>query len=119
MATYVDGFVLTIKKDDLTKYKKMATEARDVWKKHGALDYKECVYDDMPHEIKLPFPKLIGAKEDETVVFAYVVYASKAERNKINKQVMKYFEEKYGEDMEASMPQMRRFSVGGFKTIVE
>ncbi|MEK7511289.1 MAG: DUF1428 domain-containing protein [Patescibacteria group bacterium] len=118
MATYVDGFVLTVKKDQLAAYKKMATEARDVWKKFGALDYKECVADDMtPKQVKLPFPKMIGAKPDEVVFFSYIVFNSKVERNKINKQVMAYFDEKYAEQ---KMPvEMRRFSYGGFKTVVE
>ena len=88
MATYVDGFVLTVPTAQLAAYKKMATEARDVWKKFGALDYKECAADDMtPKEVKLPFPKLISAKPTETVFFSYIVFKSKSERNKINKQV--------------------------------
>lgn len=118
MATYIDGFVLTVRKDQLSAYKKMAKEGRDIWMKYGALDYKECVGDDMaPKDIKLPFPKLIGAKPDEVVVFSYVVYKSKADRNKIKKQVMAYFDKKYADQ---KMPvDMRRFSYGGFTTIVE
>lgn len=118
MATYVDGFVLAIKKNELAAYKKMAKEACQVWKKFGAIDYKECLADDMtPKQVKLPFTKLIGAKPDEVVFFSYIVYKSKAERNKINKQVMAYFDQKYKDQ---KMPvTMRRFSYGGFTTVIE
>ena len=118
MATYVDGFVLSIKKEQLLAYKKMAKEGRDVWMKHGALDYKECVGDDLtPTHIKKSFPKVIGSKPDEVVVFSYIVFKSKAERNQINKKVMAYFDAKYKDQ---KMPvEMGKFLYGGFKTIVE
>lgn len=118
MATYVDGYVLTVKKSELAAYKKMAKEACQVWRKFGAIDYKECVIDDAtPKHVKLAFPKMIGAKPDETVFFSYIVFKSKTERNKVNKQVMAYFDEKYKDQ---KMPiTMRRFSYAGFTTVVE
>lgn len=118
MATYVDGFVLTVKKDQLAAYKKMAKEGKEVWKKFGAIDYKECMGDDLTAtHVKLPFPKLIGAKPDEVVFFSYIVFKSKADRNKVNKQVMAYFDKKYADQ---KMPvTMRRLSYGGFTTVVE
>ena len=96
----------------------MAKEGRDVWMKYGALDYKECVGDDMsPKRVKLTFPKLVTAKPTEVVIFAYIVFKSKTERNKINKQVMAYFDKKYeGQEMPV---EMRRFSYGGFTSVVE
>jgi uncharacterized protein YbaA (DUF1428 family) len=118
MATYVDGFVLTVKKNELPIYKKMAREGRDAWMKFGALDYKECVGDDMsPKEVKLTFPKLIAAKPEEVVVFSYIVFKSKAHRNQVNKKVMAHFDKKYKDQ---KMPMvMRRFSYGGFTAVVE
>ncbi|HEX5774858.1 MAG TPA: DUF1428 domain-containing protein [Candidatus Paceibacterota bacterium] len=118
MATYVDGFVLTVKKTELPVYKKMAREGRDIWMKFGALDYKECVGEDMkPKQVKLTFPKLIEASPSEVVVFAYIVFKSKTHRNQVNKKVMAYFDEKYKDQ---KMPvEMRRFSYGGFTTVVE
>lgn len=121
--TYVDGFVLSIKKDRRNDYKKMAREAAKTWKKFGALDYKECRIDDeSPEHVAFTFPKMAKAKEDEEVWFAYIVFKSKAERNKINKEVMKYFEEKYDETMSdvKNMPfDMKRMAYAGFKTEVE
>jgi uncharacterized protein YbaA (DUF1428 family) len=118
MATYVDGFVITISKDKLAAYKKMAKEGCETWMKYGALDYKECIGDDMtPKDVKLTFPKMVQAKPTELIVFAYIVFKSKADRTRINKQVMAYFAEKYkGKEMPMVW---RRFSYGGFKTIVE
>lgn len=118
MATYVDGYVLTVPKSKVAVYKKMAKEGYKMWTQFGALDYKECVGDDMtPKDVKLTFPKLIGLKPGEVVVFSYIVYKSKAHRNQVNKKVMAHFAEKYkGKEMPVTM---RRFAYGGFTTIVE
>ncbi len=118
MATYVDGFLLSFKADQLPAYKKMAKEGREVWMKHGAIDYKECIGDDLtPKHVKKSFPSAIGAKPGEIVVFSYIVFKSKAERNQINKKVMAYFDAKYKDQ---KMPvEMGKFLYGGFKTIVE
>jgi alkaline phosphatase len=118
MATYVDGFVLAISKKQLPAYKKMAKEGRTIWMKYGALDYKECMADDMtPKHVKLPFPKMVGAKPTEVVFFSYIVFKSKAHRNQVNKKVMAYFDEKYKD--EQPDVDMRRFAYGGFTTVVE
>jgi uncharacterized protein YbaA (DUF1428 family) len=122
--SYVDGFVFVVPKKNLAKYKKMATEASKVWKKFGALDYKECMGDDLYPDSQgmevLPFPKLVKAKSGETVWFSFITYKSRKDRDQVNKKVMKYFTDKYGEDMDMTMPfDMKRFSHGGFKTIVE
>lgn len=112
---YVDGFVLVIPKAKRSAYKKMATEGAEVWKKFGALDYKECRADDMDVPgITFTFPKMAKVKPEEEVWFSWVVYASKADRNKINKQVMDYFDKKYT-GKQPDMPfDMKRMAVGGF-----
>ena len=87
MAKYVDGFVIPIKKKNVAAYKKMATLGKKVWMKYGALEYYECVGDDLESQWGLPFSKLLTLKKDETVIFAFVVYKSKGDRNRINKLV--------------------------------
>jgi alkaline phosphatase len=120
MATYVDGFVLVIPKENRAAYKKMAKEASKVWKEFGALEYKECRGDDMePNNVFFTFPKMGKAKENEEIWFSFIVFKSKKDRNVINKQVMAHFDKKYaGKDM--PMPfDMKRFAYAGFKTEVE
>ena len=117
--TYVDGFVIPLKKKDLIAYKKMATWGAKTWKKYGALEYFECVGDDLKvvKNMGQGFKKLAKLKSDETVVFSFIVYKSKSDRDRINKKVMndpsmKNFDEK-------SMPiDMKRFVFGGFKVLV-
>ena len=86
---YVDGFVLPVPKKKMALYRQMATKASKVWKKHGALKYYECVLEDPKAEFCLPFPKGIKIKAGETVVFAYIVYKSRAHRDRVNAKVMK------------------------------
>lgn len=118
MAKYVDGFVIAVPKANLDAYKKMAKDASKIWKKYGALDYVEAVGEDMePEGMPLTFPKLAKLKEDEVVVFSYITYKSKAQRNKVNKQVMADPAMKKYEDM--PMPfNMKRMAFGGFETMV-
>ncbi|MEX0918153.1 MAG: DUF1428 domain-containing protein [Candidatus Paceibacterota bacterium] len=120
MAKYVDGFVFSVPKDKRAVYKKLAREAAGVWKKFGALDYKECRADDMtPQHVTFTFPKMAKAKEGEEVWFAFIVFPSKKERTAINKKVMAHFDEKYG-DMNMPMPfDMKRFAFGGFTVEVD
>lgn len=119
--TYVDGFLFVVKKNKIDEYKAMAKEAGKVWKRHGAINYKECMAEDMsPKHIKLTFPKLTKTKKDEIVFFSYITYKNKAHRNKVNSNVMKELEEKYKDKKDMSMPfDMNRMSYGGFKTIVD
>lgn len=86
--SYVDGFVLPVPKKNLAAYKKIAAKAGKLWREHGALDYKECVGDDLAAKGMVPFPKTVKLKASETVVFAYIVFKSKAHRNAVNKKVM-------------------------------
>ena len=116
--SYVDGFVLVVPKRKLAVYKKMASRAAMVWRDHGALDYRECVGDDLKVKMGLPFPKLAKTKAGETVVFSYIVYKSRAHRDRVNAKVMK--DERLHEGMPKEMPfDMKRMAYGGFKTLVE
>lgn len=116
---YVDGFVLSIPKNKVKEYRKMAREAAKVWMEFGALDYKECMMDDpSPMMVSFTFPKMAKTKEDETTWFSYIVFESKKHRTEVNKKVMAHFDKKYG-DKNMAMPfDMKRFSYGGFKVEV-
>lgn len=122
MGKYVDGFVLAVPEEKLPVYKKMALEAGKVWKKHGALEYFECVGDDLSPEMNgmkyTKFPKTVNAKEGETVVFSFIVFKSRAHRDTVNAKVMKEFMQNTKmKDME--MPfDIKRMAYGGFKTLV-
>lgn len=119
MNTYVDGFVLLVPKNKLKEYTKMAELGKKMWMKYGALDYKECVGDDLsPKGIKMTFKKMTGAKSSELVIFSYIVFKSKAHRDAVNKKVMKD-SEMQNPDLQSMPVDMKRFGYGGFKTIVE
>jgi len=118
---YVDGFVIPIKKKDLRAYKKMAEWGARMWKKNGALEYFECIGDDLKIKKGMPqkgFSKLAGLRADETVAFSFIVYKSRAHRDQVNKKVMS---DPSMKDFDPStMPfDMKRFASGGFKVIVE
>jgi uncharacterized protein YbaA (DUF1428 family) len=117
MGSYVDGFVIPMKKKNVAAYKKMAKLGCKAWLKHGALDYYECVSDDLAVPCGGTFPKAYKLKADEVLVFAYIVFKSKAHRNSVNKKVHAEMAKLFSEDM--AMPfDMKRFSYGGFKTLV-
>lgn len=113
--SYVDGFLIPIPKKNVPAYRRMAKMGRKAWMKHGALDYKECIGDDLTPTFAAPFTRLLKLKPTETAVFAYIVFKSRAHRDQVNKKVMK---EMGAEPME--MPfDMKRMVYGGFKTVVE
>jgi uncharacterized protein YbaA (DUF1428 family) len=85
---YVDGFVLAVPKANLEAYRKMAQTAGEVWKEYGALSYVECTGDDVPYGELTSFPRAVQAKEDEIVVFSWIVYESRQQRDEINAKVM-------------------------------
>ncbi len=119
MAKYVDGFLLSVPKKELEEYRKMAKEASKVWKKHGALEYKECVGEDLkPKGVTFTFPKAAKTKPTEVVIFSYIVFKSRAHRDAVNAKVMSDpFMDKY---KDKPMPfDMKRMSYGGFEAIVE
>ncbi len=117
--SYVDGFVIVMPKKNLPAYLKMAKKSAKIWKEHGALEYFECVGDDMKVQCGMSFPTLTKAKPSEVVVFSWVVYKSKAQRNSVNKKVMK--DPRLSEMCDPKkMPfEMEKMSYGGFKVIVE
>ncbi len=112
---YVDGFVLVVPKKNALAYKKMARMGAKMWKKYGALEYKECVIDDAtPPWITLTFPKMTKAKKNEQVWFSYIVYKSKKHRDQVNAKVMTHMDE------DTKMPfDMKKISYAGFKVVVD
>ncbi|UXN57035.1 DUF1428 domain-containing protein [Phyllobacterium zundukense] len=115
--SYVDGFLLAVPKAKLEAYKELASLAGEVWKEHGALAFVECVADDVPYGELTSFPRAVHAKDDETVVFSWIVYESREKRDAINAKVMA--DPRLKGDM-ASMPfDGKRMIFGGFSPIVE
>jgi uncharacterized protein YbaA (DUF1428 family) len=124
MSRYVDGFVLPIAKKNLARYRRVARIAAKVWRDHGALEYVECVADQLTskHEGKTftsLFPKLAGVKKGEVVVFAWITYKSKADQKRVMKKVME--DPRMANAMDPTdMPfDMGRMAWAGFKPIVE
>lgn len=119
-ARYVDGFVIAIPKKNLAAYKKMATFGLKLWMKHGALDYKECVADDMrPKGVVATFPKMAKTKPGEVVVFSYITFKSRAHRDQVNAKVMKDPSMNDPKYKDIPMPfKMDRMTYGGFTVIV-
>ena len=119
MKEYVDGFVIPILKKNVAAYKKMAAGAGKVWMDHGAIQYIECVGDDLKAMNGTPgFRKMLKAKPNETVLFSWVVYESKAHRNKVNAAVMK--DPRIAEMMKDKMLfDVKKMLYGGFKPIVK
>jgi uncharacterized protein YbaA (DUF1428 family) len=115
---YVDGFVLLVSKRNLNAYRSISRAAGKVWREHGALEYRECVGDDMRIPIGVPFPRLAKAKAGEVVVFSWIVYASRKARDRVNAKVMK--DPRITRSMKQQMPfDVRRMAYGGFKVLVD
>jgi uncharacterized protein YbaA (DUF1428 family) len=116
---YVDGFLLPVPKKNLQAYARMAQKASKVWMDHGALEYRECSGDDLNVKMGVPFPKQMKVKPGETVVFAYIVYKSRAHRDSVNAKVMK--DPRLAGMMDSkSMPfDCKRMCYGGFKVLVD
>ena len=119
MAHYVDGFVVPVPKRKIAAYLRMARKAGKVWREHGALEYRECVADDVKPGKYTSFPQSVKLKAGETVVFSWIVYKSRKQRDSINAKVMK--DPRLAEMMDPkAMPfDGKRMFWGGFKTIVE
>jgi uncharacterized protein YbaA (DUF1428 family) len=115
---YVDGFLLPVPKKNLEVYRKMAQSAAKVWMEHGALEYRECVGEDLKIAKVASFLKAAQAKPSETVIFAWIVYKSRAHRDKVNKKVMK--DPRLNDMMkDKAMPfDPKRMCYGGFEVIV-
>ena len=116
---YVDGFVLPVPKKKMAAYRRMAQTAGKVWRDHGALEYIECVADDVKPGKHTSFPQSVKLKSGETAVFAYIVYKSRAHRDSVNAKVMKDPRLKNMMDPKAMPFDGKRMFWGGFKVIVE
>lgn len=114
---YVDGYVLPVPKKNLKAYFRMAKMGEQMWRKHGALDYKECVGDDLKTKWGTPFSKMMKLKPGETVVFSYIVFKSRPHRDSVNAKVMKAMEK--NDDMKDMPFDVTRMAWGGCKVLVD
>ena len=115
---YVDGFIVPVPKKNLADYRKIARKAGKVWREHGALDYFECVADDVKVGKLTSFPRSVKLKPRETVVFSWITYKSRKHRDKVNAKVMK--DPRIADMMDPkAMPfDGKRMIYGGFKSAV-
>ena len=115
---YVDGFLLAVPKKKLAAYRRISRAAGKVWRDHGALEYRECVGDDLKTTMGVAFPAVAKAKAAEAVVFSWIVYKSRAHRDRVNAKVMK--DPRMVKAMKEPMPfDIKRMSYGGFKVLVD
>ena len=116
--SYVDGFVVPVPRKNLPAYRRMAKKAGKVWREHGAVEYKEWISDDVKVGKLTSFPRSVKLKPGETVVFAYIVFKSRAHRDRVNAKVMK--DPRLAEIMDPkSMPfDGKRLIYGGFKMLI-
>jgi len=119
MARYVDGFVIPVRKDRLNDYKKLARLASKIWMEHGAIDYVECVADDVVVGKRTSFPRSVKLKEDEVVVFAYIGYKSRTARDRIMKKIMEDPRLAHMADAKNLPFDAKRMFWGGFKSFVD
>lgn len=116
---YVDGFLIPIPKRSIEEYRRIARKAGRIWREYGALEYRECVGDDLKVERVKSFSRSAGAKAGETVVFSWIVYQSRAHRDRVNAKVMadpRLAEMADGKNMPFDV---RRMAYGGFKVLVD
>ncbi|MGH8668728.1 MAG: DUF1428 domain-containing protein [Burkholderiales bacterium] len=116
---YVDGFLLAVPKKNLQAYRNIARKAGKVWREHGALDYKECVADDVKPGKVTSFPQAVKLKKNEAVWFSWIVYKTKNDRNRILKKVMADKRLAKMMDPKAMPFDMKRMIYGGFKVVVD
>ena len=116
---YVDGYVLPVPKKNVQAYARIAQKAGQIWREHGALEYRECAGDDLDVKMGVSFPRTIKLKPGETVVFAWIVFKSRAHRDRVNAKVMK--DPRLAKMMErGTMPfDVKRMVNGGFKVLVD
>lgn len=115
---YVDGFLLAVPKRKLDSYRRIAQRAGRVWREHGALEYRECAGDDLKVKFGLSFTKVARLKPGEAAVFSWIVYKSRAHRDRVNAKVMK--DPRLQKMMNDPMPfDMKRMAYGGFRVLVD
>ena len=118
MGTYVDGFVLPVPKDRLDEYRKVSTKMGELFRRHGALEYVECLADDVKPGKVTSFPQSVQLKPEETVIFSWIKYASRADRDRISDAVMKEPSIKELMDPAKSTFDMQRMFFGGFSELI-
>ncbi len=116
---YVDGYVIPVPKKNLTEYRRIAQKAGKIWCEHGALQYYECVGEDLNVKGGVPFPKTLKAKPSETVIFSFIVFKSRAHRDKVNDKVMK--DKRLAQMMDncSKAFDCKRMVYGGFEVLVD
>jgi uncharacterized protein YbaA (DUF1428 family) len=119
MARYVDGFVLPVPKRNLDAYRRQARKAGKIWREHGALEYRECVADDVKVGKVTSFPQSVKRKRDETVVFSWIVFKSRAHRDRVNAKVLKDPRLTDMMDPKAMPFDAKRMIYGGFTVLVD
>ena len=116
---YVDGFVLPVPKKNLAAYRRIARKAGKIWREHGALDYRECVADDVQVGKLTSFPRSVKLKPGETVVFSWIVYKSRKHRDSVNAKVMADPRLAKMMDPKAMPFDAKRMIYGGFTTLLQ
>jgi uncharacterized protein YbaA (DUF1428 family) len=119
MARYVDGFVVPVPKKNLSAYRRLATKFGKVWREYGALEYVECVADDVKPGKLTSFPQSVKLKTGETVVFSWIVYKSRAHRDRVNAKVMKDPRVAGVMDPKAMPFDAKRMFFGGFEVAID
>jgi uncharacterized protein YbaA (DUF1428 family) len=119
MPLYVDGFLLPVPKKKLDAYRRVAQKAGRIWRQHGAVEFRECAGDDLRVKMGKSFPSILKVKSGETVMFSWIVFKSRAHRDRVNAKVMK--DPRLAEMMDPkAMPfDMKRMAYGGFKVLVD
>jgi len=116
---YVDGFVVPVPKKSVQAYRRMARKAGKVWRGHGALEFRECIGDDVKRGKLTSFPQSVKLKRDETVMFSWIVFKSRAHRDRVNARVMKDPRLAKMMDVKAMPFDAKRMIYGGFRVLVD
>jgi len=118
MPKYVDGYVVPVPRKRLRAYRRMAAQSAKIWREYGALEFRECVAEDLAAEFGTPFPKQLKLKKGETVMFSWITFKSRAQRDRINAKVMK--DPRIAAMMKEPAPfDCKRMLYGGFIAIVD
>jgi len=119
MSQYVDGFVIPIPKNKVAEYRRLARKAAKMWKEHGALDFRECIGDDLEVKGVTPFGRFAKTKPGETVVFSWVIFKSRKHRDQANARIMKDARMAALGEASGKIFDCRRMAYGGFKTLIQ
>jgi uncharacterized protein YbaA (DUF1428 family) len=117
MPRYADGFVLSVPRRKLDQYRRISQKAGKVWKEHGALEYIEAVGDDLKIKWGRPFPRMVKPRAGEVIIFSWIVYKSRSDRNRVNAKVMK--DPRLDMNPKTMPFDLKRMAYGGFKVLVD